>query len=123
MPDGIYEKNKKLYLDYVDFHLSLISSINERIANHKNKNIFLFGAHVQSQYLMGFGLKVDPVVAILDNDKNKHGKRLYGTDKLVMDPNELSALESPLVVIRAGTFTNEISVQLKSINPGVILVT
>jgi len=123
LPDGIYEQNKKLYLDYVDFHLSLISSINERIANHKNKNIFLFGAHVQSQYLMGFGLKVDPVVAILDNDKNKHGKRLYGTDKLVMDPTELSALESPLVIIRAGTFTNEISIQLKSINPSAILVT
>lgn len=72
---------------------------------------------------MGFGLKVDPVVAILDNDKNKHGKRLYGTDKLVMDPTELSALESPLVIIRAGTFTNEISIQLKSINPSAILVT
>lgn len=123
LPDGLYEKNKKLYLDYVGFHLSLISSMNEKIANHKNKNIFLFGAHVQSQYLIGFGLKVDPVVAVLDNDKNKHGKRLYGTDKLVMDPTELSALESPLVIIRAGTFANEISIQLKSINPSAILVT
>jgi len=123
LPDGLYEKNKTLYMDYVEFHLSLISSVNDTIANHINKNIFLFGAHVQSQYLIGFGLNIDPVVAVLDNDKNKHGKRLYGTDKLVMDPLELSGLESPLVVIRAGTFTNEISRQLRSINPNVILVT
>ncbi len=123
LPNDLYKKNKKLYLDYVGFHLSLISSINDRIANHKNKNIFLFGAHVQSQYLVGFGLNIDPVVAVLDNDKNKHGKRLYGTDKLVMDPNKLSAMNSPLVIIRAGTFTNEISIQLKLINPSVILVT
>lgn len=123
LSDTLYQKNKKLYLDYVDFHLSMIASMNEIIANHKNKNIFLFGAHVQSQYLIKFGLNVDPVLAILDNDINKHGRRLYGTDKLVMAPSELSALESPLVIIRAGTFTNEISIQLKSINSNVILVT
>jgi hypothetical protein len=123
LQEGFYEKNKNLYLSYIEFHLSLIASINEKVASHQNRNIFLFGAHVQSQYLIGFGLNVNRIVAILDNDNNKHGKRLYGTDKLVMDPTELSELESPLVIIRAGTFTNEISIQLKSINPSVILVT
>jgi hypothetical protein len=120
---GLYEKNKKLYLDYIEFHLSLIGKINSKIANHQNKNIFLFGAHVQSQYLVGFGLNIEPIVTILDNDKNKHGKRLYGTDKIVMDPSAISELDSPLVIIRAGTFTNEISNQLRSINPNAILMT
>ena len=122
LSDGLYKKNKKLYLDYIDFHLSLVVSINEKIVNHRNGNVFLFGAHVQSQYLVGFGLNIDPIVAILDNDVNKHGKRLYGTDKFVMSPNELSKLESPLVIIRAGTFSSEIYNQLRSINHGVILI-
>jgi hypothetical protein len=121
--DIFYETNKTLYLDYIDFHSSLVASMNKRIASHQNRNIYLFGAHVQSQYLIGFGLVIDPIVAILDNDKNKHGKRLYGTDRFVMDPNVLSELESPLVIIRAGTFTNEISSQLMEINPNIILVT
>lgn len=121
--DVLYEKNKTLYLDYIDFHSSLVASMNKRIASHPNRNIYLFGAHVQSQYLIGFGLVIDSIVAILDNDKNKHGKRLYGTDRFVMDPNVLSGLESPLVIIRAGTFTNEISSQLMEINPNIMLVT
>ena len=122
LPEGLYEKNKRLYLDYVEFHFSLVASLNEKIASHSNENVFLFGAHVQSQYLLGFGLNIQPIVAVLDNDKNKHGKRLYGTDKLVMCPTELSKLDSPLVIIRAGTFTNEISIQLKTINPTAMLV-
>ena len=123
LPEGLYEKNKGLYLDYVEFHLSLVASLNKKIASHRNENVFLFGAHVQSQYLVGFGLNIEPIVAVLDNDKNKHGKRLYGTDKFVIDPTELLELESPLVIIRAGTFTNEISIQLMSINSSAMLVT
>jgi hypothetical protein len=122
LPDNLYERNKKLYLDYIKFHSSLLLSINEKIATHKNKNIFLFGAHVQSQYLIAFGLNIKSILYILDNDKNKYGKRLYGTNKLVTQPSILSDLESPMVVIRAGTFTSEISKQLLSINPNTILV-
>lgn len=119
---GIYEKNKNLYLEYIDYHLSLVVMLNEKIANHKNKNVYLFGAHVQSQYLMGFGLNIENVVAILDNDVNKHGKRLYGTNKTVMSPNQLSEIDSPLVIIRAGTFSNEIFNQLRTINESAILI-
>ena len=110
-------------MDYVEFHLSLVASLNKKIASHRNENVFLFGAHVQSQYLVGFGLNIEPIVVVLDNDKNKHGKRLYGTDKFVIDPTELLELESPLVIIRAGTFTNEISIQLMSFNSSAMLVT
>ena len=122
LPGGLHEKNKRMYLDYLKHHNALISNINKRVASHKNKNIFLFGAHVQSQYLISFGLDIDNVAYILDNDKQQHGKRLYGTNKFVKNPSCISKIESPLVIIRAGTFTSEISKQLLSINPRTILV-
>jgi hypothetical protein len=120
---SFYERNKKLYLDYIEFHLCLIASINKKIADHANENVYLFGAHVQSQYLIAFGLNIEPVVGILDNDKGKHGKRLYGTNIGVLDPCALSELEAPLVIIRAGTFTSEIADQLRAINSSAIMVT
>ncbi len=122
LSNRLYEKNKNLYLDYIKFHLSLVATFNEKIVNHINGNVFLFGAHVQSQYLVKFGLNIDHIVSIIDNDVNKHGKRLYGTDKFVMSPNELAKLDSPLVIIRAGTFSNEIYNQLSSINQSAILI-
>ena len=36
------------------------------------------------------GLDLTKVVSILDNDKNKQGKRLYGTDMEVESPTVLS---------------------------------
>lgn len=121
LSDDLYSINKKLYQDYVEFHRSLISKINNKIEKHINSNIYLFGAHVQSQYLIGFGLATERVKAILDNDDNKHGKRLYGTDKLVMSPRELQGIDLPLVIVRAGTFTREIVDQITGINPDAIL--
>lgn len=119
---NLYSINKKLYQDYVELHRSLVSEINSKIENHTNGNIYLFGAHVQSQYLIGFGLATSRVKAILDNDINKHGKRLYGTDKLVVSPRELQGIDSPLVIVRAGTFTGEIVDQIADINPNTNLV-
>ena len=108
LSENLYSINKKIYRDYVEFHCSLISDINSKIENHINSNIYLFGAHVQSQYLIGFGLATSRVKAILDNDESKHGKRLYGTDKLVLSPRELQGIDSPFVIVRAGTFTGVI---------------
>ena len=122
LPVNIYETNKKLYHDYINFHLKLVENFNSKINKHKTNNIFLFGAHVQSQYLIAFGLNLSRIVGILDNDVKKHGKRLFGTDKMVMSPNYLLNIDSPLVIIRAGTFTNEIVDQIRIINPTATLL-
>ena len=53
LPDGLYEHNKKLYLDYVDYHKKLITDLNGKIAKiDKDQSIYLFGAHVFAQYLI-----------------------------------------------------------------------
>jgi hypothetical protein len=113
---ALYENNKSLFLNYVNFHEELVSKINFEL-KEKEDNVFLFGAHVQAQYLIGFGLNTSKIKAILDNDSKKHGKRLYGTNKLVSGPKVLKNMVNPIVIIRAGTFTNEIVSQIKIINP------
>jgi SAM-dependent methyltransferase len=112
----LYESNKSLYLNYVKFHEELVARINLKLSG-KDDSIFLFGAHVQAQYLLSFGLDASKIEAILDNDSKKHGKRLYGTTKFVSGPEVLRNISNPIVIIRAGTFTNEIVSQIKNINP------
>jgi hypothetical protein len=123
LAEGLYEKNKDLYLDYVKFHIDFANEANSIIKNRKDRKIFLFGAHVQAQYLIGFGLNVNDIEAVLDNDKSKHGKRLYGTEKLVFGPSILVGVDRPILIIRAGTFTSEIISQIKEINPTVEFIT
>jgi hypothetical protein len=122
LPADLYSINKKLYLTYIQFHEKLVSDINQQLATTENGRIFLFGAHVQAQYLIGFGLNLPRIEAILDNDSNKQGKRLFGTDKIVASPSILGNLVSPTVIVRAGTFTSEVVAQIKSINPTTRLI-
>ena len=77
LPSGLYEYNKKLYLNYIYYHEKLIKKLNEKIDKVKGEQpIYLFGAHVFAQYLIEFGLNTDRIICLLDNDKNKQGKRL-----------------------------------------------
>jgi 2-polyprenyl-3-methyl-5-hydroxy-6-metoxy-1,4-benzoquinol methylase len=110
LPKGLYEHNKKLYLDYVDYHKQLIKDLNVKIDNISgDQPIYLFGAHVFAQYLIEFGLDTSHIVCLLDNDINKQGKRLYGTDMMVESPIILADVENPIVILTAGVYNNEIS--------------
>jgi len=104
---NLYETNKKLYLDYVDYHKNLIKGINEAIDKH-NGNVFLFGAHVFSQFLISFGLNTGKIECIIDNSQAKQNKRLYGTDLKVYSPSILKNEITPLVILRTGVFNSEI---------------
>ena len=118
LPSGLYEYNKKLYLDFVDYHQNLIKDLNEKIDKVKNDQpIYLFGAHVFAQYLIEFGLDTSRIVSLLDNDPNKHGKRLYGTNLIVQSPEVLRATKCPIIILKAGVYNDEIKHDiLESIN-------
>lgn len=107
LPHNLYEKNKKLYMDYVDYHKTLIADLNQKMTEC-TQSIFLFGAHVFAQYLLEMGLNTDKIVCLLDNDKNKQGKRLYGTSFTVASPNILRDIISPVVILKAGVYNDEI---------------
>jgi 2-polyprenyl-3-methyl-5-hydroxy-6-metoxy-1,4-benzoquinol methylase len=122
LPDDLYCKNKKLYLDYVEYHEGLIKDVNRKIKNTQEP-VYLFGAHVFAQYLIAFGLDASCIVSLLDNDSNKHGKRLYGTNLMVNSPKVLEQLENPIVILKAGVYNKEIKADiLNNINNRVVFL-
>jgi len=117
LPGGLYEKNRKLYLDYVDYHVKLVEELNRKIGAAARK-VYLFGAHVFAQYLIEFGLDTRRITCLLDNDPKKHGRRLYGTGLKVSSPKILREVDQPIVVLKAGVYNDEIrSDILRNINP------
>ena len=84
-----YSQYKKMYNDYIFYHLKLIKKLNKLITNKKTNNpVFLFGARVISFALV---LK-KKIMFILGNDKQKQNKRLYGTNLNVRSPKILSEM-------------------------------
>ena len=104
-------------MSYIKYHERLIKKLNLIITRNTSK-VFLFGAHIFSQYLIEFGLNVNKIECILDNDAEKQGKRLYGSKLLVKAPKILKDVDKPLIILKAGTYNNEIKNDiLKNINP------
>jgi len=116
--EDIFEDNYNTFCAYAVKLVNQVNSLNSLIKNEKE--IYLFGGHVFSQYLLRLGLKPDNIVNILDNDPNKHGKRLYGTNQTVVSPEILRDKNSPLVILKAGVYTSEVKKQiLEEINSNV----
>ena len=109
LPKNLYKHNKNLYLEYIGYHEQLINDLNVKIDNSDPKSqIYLFGAHIFSQSLIQLGLKTSRILYLLDNDPNKQGKRLYGTDMIVKSPNCIEVDENPIIILKAGVYNNEI---------------
>jgi len=102
----LYEQNKESFIKYINYLTNLISEINKQIKD--KHDVYLFGAHVFSQFLINMGLDVSNIEAIIDNDINKQGKRLTGTNLFVCSPTQLTGLANPYVILHAAAYTNEI---------------
>jgi hypothetical protein len=107
LDNDLYERNKTLFVEYLDYYKTLIFNLNLKM-EQTNRPIYLFGAHVFTQYLLGFGLNTAGIIGILDNAVSKQGKRLYGTNLMVYSPEILRNLESPVVILKAGIYNEEI---------------
>ena len=115
-----YKKNKEIYKKYIDFHKELVTNINKKI-NETQTEIYLFGAHVFSQFLLNFGLKENKIKCILDNDEKKQDKRLYGTNLKVYSPKILKSVRNATVILRSGVYNNEIKNDIiNNINKNVV---
>lgn len=90
-----------------------IKNLNSKI---RNKKYFIFGAHIFSQNLIFNNLNTDGVIGILDNDPEKINQFLYGTNFKVYKPNIIRKYKKPIIILRTGTYNNEIIRQLKLIN-------
>ena len=104
-----YERNLDIYTKYKDRYKDLIAKFNIVLTDSRNeKKIFLFGAHIFSQYLIFNGLDVSRIHCIIDNDVNKQNHRMYGTQFLVESPMVLAGEDQPIVVLCAGVYNEEI---------------
>jgi hypothetical protein len=109
LPKNLFEYNKKIFLEYVNYHHQLIDDLNSKIRTlQKDQKLYLFGAHIFSQNLISFGLNINHLDCIIDNDINKQDKRLYGTDLKVFSPKILSKYKDPVVILKAGVYNQEI---------------
>ena len=118
LTENLYDINKKTFYEFINYYQNSIIEINGKL--NLEKEIYLFGAHIFSQYLLSFGLDADVISCILDNNKGKQGRRLYGTNLLVKSPSCLKDIDSPQVILKAGIYNNEIKSDiLKNINSNV----
>jgi hypothetical protein len=113
-------KINELYQEYISHHKKFIDILNYYMSTYQQK-AYLFGAHIFTQYLIGFGINTNNIISILDNDKNKQGKRLYGTSLMVNSTEILRKDEYPIVVVSASAYNEEIKNDiLENINPNTI---
>lgn len=115
--DFSYVKN--VFDNYIKSLAEDVKNINEQIME---KPFYLFGGHIFAQSLINMGLQSSQIVCILDNDPQKQGKRLYGTDCMVQSPKCLENVENPIVVLRGGPYTKEIKNSILAINPYTLFV-
>ena len=117
-----YEHYKNMFNSFIKYHEKLVIELNQEIKNKQSK-IFLFGAHIFSQYLFSFGLDPNSIECILDNSPLKQGKRLYGTDLKVFSPQILKDEHAPIVILKAGLYNDEIKQDiLNNINSKTIFI-
>ena len=124
LPEGLFDYNKKVYQKFIDYHIKLLTEINHKLKiKEKNSKLYLFGGHVFSQHLINFGLDTSQIECILDNDVNKHGKRLYGTSLKVFSPKIIKDEKNPIIILKAGIYNDEIKKDIyENINSGAIFI-
>ena len=101
----LYIDNKKAFENFVNYKKNIVKNINNFTCK---KPIFIFGAHVNTQFLVNLGLQTENIICLLDNSEFKQSKRLYGTSLYVKNPNILSGIEKPVVVVDTGKYNEEI---------------
>jgi 2-polyprenyl-3-methyl-5-hydroxy-6-metoxy-1,4-benzoquinol methylase len=122
LPSGLYEKNKFTFQNYINNHLDDVNKIN-KIINKTNLPVYLFGAHVFSQYLISFGLDTSKIICLLDNDLKKENKRLYGTSLISKSPKILKDIPEAIVILRAGVYNDEVKTDiLTNINSNITFI-
>lgn len=122
LPVGLYEKNKSTFEKYIKNHIDDVNKINQ-IITKTDLPVYLFGAHIFSQYLISFGLDTSKIICLLDNDNKKDNKRLYGTSLISKNPKILKNIPKAIIILRAAGYSDEIKHDiLNNINSNIIFI-
>jgi len=116
-----YQEYKKMYLDMIEYYKKEVVRLNDKIENFKGE-VYLFGGHIFSQFLIYMGLKEKNIKGIIDNSKEKERKRLYGTSLTVFNLSIVKDQEGVMVIVKAGQYQEEVEKQLTELNDTLILL-
>ena len=105
---------KSLLLNNINKIKKTISKINTEIKDATN--VYIFGCHSNTHAMLYFGLDINCIECILDNDPIKWNKQLYGYQLFCKSPEIIKDKEHPIVICNIGPYTNEIIEQLLKIN-------
>lgn len=104
----------KIKLDYKEDINNFLQYMQNRANEIKNiPNFYVFGAHYTYYYLINMGISVNQITAVVDNDPNKQGRRMYGTNTKVISPQELE--EEANVFVEMGPYNKEIIKELNNV--------
>ena len=122
---NLYEVNKKRFKTYYESFQNESRILKEKVLSFRKESSknYIFGAHLFTQFLISFGLDEELFDNVLDNNPTKENKRLYGSNLISMKPNIIKKDKKPLVVLRAGSYNEEIKEQLLAINKNSIIIT
>ena len=113
--EGMYERNKILMMNFYEKHANQVKVWNEQLRDD-SRECYLFGAHITSQFFAVFGLNVDRIMAILDNDPAKIGGRVCGINKRVYSPVILEERGNVIVILPKTPYMEEIKKGIANIN-------
>ena len=104
-----YQEDSSYFDKFIMDKKNESKEINQCLASFKsNQDVFVFGAHIFTQFLIKNGLDEEIISCVLDNDIKKQGNRLYGTNLMVKSPKILKKIKKPIVILKAGQYTEEI---------------
>jgi len=117
-----YLSYKKIFNNFIEHQRIIINDLNKRIAKTKVP-IYLFGAHIFSQFLIEMGLNTKKIISILDNGVSKQNRRLYGTNLISRNPSILKDIGKAAVILKAGSYNSEIKQDIiQNINSKIIFL-
>jgi hypothetical protein len=107
-----YQKNRELFLNWFTENKNKVTEWNHLMEN-SDLPCYLFGGHISTQFYQAFGLNLDKIRGILDNDKTKRGKRVCGTALEILSPEELKGFGDCAVILPKSPYAEEIKRGLK----------
>lgn len=113
-----YNEYKLIFQDFIKYHEDLIKTFNTKMKEY-NGEVYLFWAHIFSQYLFWFWLNKNKISCILDNSDLKNWKRLYWTPFTVAKPDIIRWKNKVAIILKAAIYQEEIRKQLLEINPDI----
>uniref|UniRef100_A0A6M3J7T1 Methyltransferase n=1 Tax=viral metagenome TaxID=1070528 RepID=A0A6M3J7T1_9ZZZZ len=119
-----YNRSLDILLSYRSSLVIQAIIIGNNVKRNRKKYglVFFFGAHIFYTILQSCGMNTE-FDGIIDNSTIKIGKRLYGTDHIVNNPNIIKDFDKVMVVVPSVPYRSEMIAQIKSLNPKAYIVT